>query len=196
MATSFSLLETILYEPEKGFYLVDGHIERLQRSVKQFQEARVGNFQEIPSADAVKCALKQAVENTSGHQRLRLLYDGQQLTVQTADFTPSIHNAHDTPNEAASSDEAFKITLDTVPLQSQTTDLFITCKTTYRDMYNTARERVRAGQDGLFDVVLWNQDGQVTETSIANITLRKHGRWVTPKLASGTSNKHVIIAQV
>jgi para-aminobenzoate synthetase/4-amino-4-deoxychorismate lyase len=34
-------------------------------------------------------------------------------------------------------------------------------------------------------VLLWNTRGELTETTVANIALRRKGRWFTPPLASG-----------
>lgn len=83
----------------------------------------------------------------------------------------------------------------TIALDSQASPVknnpFIENKTTHRDIYNEARARARCGEpDGPFDVVLWNEDGHVTETSIANIAVlikQEDGSnvWRTPGVGSG-----------
>ncbi len=59
------------------------------------------------------------------------------------------------------------------------TNLFLYHKTTNRAVYERAR---RSDCD---DVVLWNPDGEVTETTIANIIVEVEGRRVTPPVACG-----------
>ena len=59
-----------------------------------------------------------------------------------------------------------------------------------RSYYAAAQER------GLFDIVLCNAQGEVTEGSITNIILYKDGRYVTPPVASGllsgTMRRHLM----
>ncbi len=55
-------------------------------------------------------------------------------------------------------------------------------KTTARGMYEVARRAHPAADD----VVLWNEEGFVTETTIANLVVEKRaGQFVTPPLACG-----------
>ncbi|KAG6330863.1 hypothetical protein ID866_8225 [Astraeus odoratus] len=82
-----------------------------------------------------------------------------------------------------------KIHIDTQP----TTDT-VFMKTTNRRPYDNAR--VRAGMPPLGvrrdntsncpdDVILYNIDGAVTETSICNIAFYRGGKWITPPLTVG-----------
>ena len=54
-------------------------------------------------------------------------------------------------------------------------------KTTRRQVYDAAR----AACPGADDVLLWNEQGEVTETTIANVVARLGGRLVTPPLSCG-----------
>jgi para-aminobenzoate synthetase/4-amino-4-deoxychorismate lyase len=54
-------------------------------------------------------------------------------------------------------------------------------KTTRRDVYLTRALRHPEADD----VVLVNQDGELTETTTANLALRIGGRWWTPPTTSG-----------
>jgi para-aminobenzoate synthetase / 4-amino-4-deoxychorismate lyase len=54
-------------------------------------------------------------------------------------------------------------------------------KTTRRDPYRTRALR----HPGADDVVLVNQRGELTETTIANLAVRLDGRWWTPPTPSG-----------
>ena len=54
-------------------------------------------------------------------------------------------------------------------------------KTTRRQVYETAQAACPAG----YDVLLWNERGEATETAIGNLVARLDGRLVTPPLACG-----------
>lgn len=64
--------------------------------------------------------------------------------------------------------------------------LFTSTKTTERTVYNAARERV--GLPPLStdaDVLLYNADEHITETSASNVAFYRSHIWVTPPLSSG-----------
>ncbi|MEE4273567.1 MAG: aminotransferase class IV, partial [Thermoanaerobaculales bacterium] len=54
-------------------------------------------------------------------------------------------------------------------------------KTTNREVY----ERARASRPDCDDVLLWNERGEVTESTIANLVARIDGELVTPPVSSG-----------
>jgi para-aminobenzoate synthetase/4-amino-4-deoxychorismate lyase len=54
-------------------------------------------------------------------------------------------------------------------------------KTTCRAVY----EEARAGRPGVDDVLLWNERGEITESTIANVVVDLDGPRVTPPLTSG-----------
>jgi para-aminobenzoate synthetase/4-amino-4-deoxychorismate lyase len=60
-------------------------------------------------------------------------------------------------------------------------DVFLYHKTTHRAVY----EQARAGRPDCDDVLLWNQRGELTETTTANVVLSLDGRLVTPPVQSG-----------
>jgi para-aminobenzoate synthetase/4-amino-4-deoxychorismate lyase len=60
-------------------------------------------------------------------------------------------------------------------------DPFLRHKTTNRLVYDEARR----GHAEDSEVILVNERGELTETSIANIALRRNGRWVTPNVSCG-----------
>ncbi|KAF8629997.1 hypothetical protein AX15_003168 [Amanita polypyramis BW_CC] len=80
----------------------------------------------------------------------------------------------------------WSVKLDTQPTPSS---IFTATKTTYRKHYDSARSRA-----GLLppqqatapeDVLLYNTDGELTESSISNIAIYRDGKWLTPPLATG-----------
>jgi para-aminobenzoate synthetase/4-amino-4-deoxychorismate lyase len=60
-------------------------------------------------------------------------------------------------------------------------DVFLYHKTTHRAVY----EQARSGRPDCDDVLLWNQRGELTETTTANVVLLLDGRLATPPVASG-----------
>ncbi|PLW07863.1 hypothetical protein PCANC_24568 [Puccinia coronata f. sp. avenae] len=77
-------------------------------------------------------------------------------------------------------------------------DPFLLTKTTHRDHYDQTRERHGAKytpeSGDLFDVLLFNDSNQITETTISNIAMRRrtitntHNPWITPNLNCGLLN--------
>jgi para-aminobenzoate synthetase/4-amino-4-deoxychorismate lyase len=65
------------------------------------------------------------------------------------------------------------------PVQSG--DVFLLNKTTARAVY----EQARAGLPEELDALLFNERGEVTETTIANVAVLRGSRWVTPPVACG-----------
>lgn len=97
-----------------------------------------------------------------------------------------------TINDKEDTTKPLIVALDTQPTDSQSP--YVLNKTTQRDVYNAARDRLNcdfhAGEKGregnTFDVLLFNQNGEITETSIANIAIEKEpGVWITPSIACG-----------
>jgi para-aminobenzoate synthetase/4-amino-4-deoxychorismate lyase len=60
-------------------------------------------------------------------------------------------------------------------------DVFLYHKTTHRAVY----EQARSGRPDCDDVLLWNQRGELTETTTSNVVLSLDGRLATPPVASG-----------
>ena len=78
------------------------------------------------------------------------------------------------------------VRLDTAPTPSVSPQL--QAKTTARGVYAAARARVGAGAAaGVFDVLMHNEAGEVTECSIANVAMRDDARgvWLTPPADCG-----------
>ncbi|KAF9165269.1 hypothetical protein DFQ26_000372 [Actinomortierella ambigua] len=84
------------------------------------------------------------------------------------------------------------IVLDSVPTPRE--NIFLHHKTTQRAVYDEARERAKLPPVGTpsadpstpMDVLLFNEDNEITETTIANIAIEiEEGLWITPPLSSG-----------
>jgi para-aminobenzoate synthetase/4-amino-4-deoxychorismate lyase len=71
-------------------------------------------------------------------------------------------------------------------------DPFLYHKTTHRDIYTGAMQQAGACDD----VLLWNRDGYITETTIANVIRTVGGEDLTPPvhcgLLAGTYRRHLL----
>ena len=72
-----------------------------------------------------------------------------------------------------------RIALARAPVDSS--DPFLSNKTPHRDIYETAR----AACPGFDDVLLFNEQGEVTESTIANVAVEIAGKLCTPPVSCG-----------
>jgi len=158
-APEFRLLETIRWDPEEGFSLLERHLSRLARSAQYF------DFEFQPGL--LEGRLQKASEEWPREvHRVRLLVDSS--------GKPEIEAEPLRPD-----DQVWKLALARHPVDRR--DRFLFHKTTHREVYDS---KITDFPDH-DDVVLWNEEGEITETTIANLVLRVKGELVTPALDSG-----------
>ncbi|QBG47589.1 aminodeoxychorismate synthase component I [Verrucomicrobia bacterium S94] len=152
----FHLLETMLWEPESGIYLLDEHMRRLHESAAYF---------DIPLDLQT---IMRSLENLGCESlRIRLLVsktggsEVQRFPVK------------------ASEKEVWKIAIAEKPVDSD--NVFLYHKTTHRAVY----EEARAAFPEYDEVLLWNERGEVTEGTFTNVVIAKDGRKITPPVACG-----------
>jgi branched-subunit amino acid aminotransferase/4-amino-4-deoxychorismate lyase len=156
MSEPFELLETIKWTPGEGFFLLDRHLRRMDQSAAYFSYR-------CSIADLRAC-LERAVAGSSVAQRVRLLLSGNgDINVECTPLGPGGSPA----------------TLGIAATPIDPRDPFLFHKTTSRQVYVNARI------PGCDDVVLWNPERQVTESTIANIVVEAGGRRVTPPVHCG-----------
>ena len=156
----FQLLETLLWTPEAGVFLLDRHLQRLSESADYFDY-------HVSEPD-IRAALQSwADTRPNGPHRLRLLAtrDGV-ITLQ------------EQPVQAAS-DEPVRIKLAPTPIDPS--NLFLYHKTTFRTIYEQARSACKDCED----VLLWNPGAELTESTIANLVVDLDGELITPPIACG-----------
>lgn len=165
----FSLLETIGLQ-DGQLFLLEEHLDRLSTSATYFS---------IPcDLSACKKALK-AYEHShpQGDWRIRFTLDEDglmQTTIQqntkTADMPQAIFSSQ--------------------PIDKN--NLFHYHKTTNRSIYDSFLKQA----ENYFDVLLWNEDGEITEFTIGNIVIEYNGQLLTPSITSGllagTFRKHLL----
>ncbi|MBV1905843.1 MAG: bifunctional anthranilate synthase component I family protein/class IV aminotransferase [Pseudomonadales bacterium] len=162
-APDFELLETILWTPKDSYYLLNEHLLRLSQSAEYF------SFD--IDLNAIRCALKneesQLAQTSQQPHKVRL------LVTQHGDFSTDFKllNQH-SGNYSAS--------LAKTPVQANT-NWFLYHKTSNRKVY----ENAMAQSTDVDDVILWNEDGYITESCIANIVVEIDEQLVTPPVSSG-----------
>jgi para-aminobenzoate synthetase/4-amino-4-deoxychorismate lyase len=157
-AAEFELLETMGHHPGAGLRNLEGHLGRLVDSAGYFGFA-------LDLAE-VRDRLAEAVPPSAGAVvRLRLARSGA-LTVRASPLP-------------APPGRPVRLALDPEPMDTGQPWPFH--KTSLRAPY-TERAARHPGAD---DVLLCNERGELTESTIANLAVRLEGRWWTPPVSSG-----------
>ena len=157
----FQLLESLLWEPGRGYFLLDPHLKRLAASAEYFGFP----FDRALVQELLRAAV---LEVPAVPHKVRLLLSAQgDLHVEARPLSSS-QNAR-----------PWRVALAPQPVVPDSP--FLYHKTTYRDVYEAAR-KARPRHD---DVLLWNTRGELTESTIANIAVRLGGVWFTPPVSSG-----------
>jgi para-aminobenzoate synthetase / 4-amino-4-deoxychorismate lyase len=159
--SGFELLETLRLE-DGVYWLLDRHLARMASSAAYF------GFDWQPHE--VLAALQAVVTGRArGVYRVRLTCSAAgQPAVQVFDLLPT--------------SEPVLFNLSERPLESSGLEHeFVLHKTTRRQHYDT---RLVAAP-GVFDTLLHNERGELTEFTRGNVALRLGGRWLTPALHCG-----------
>jgi para-aminobenzoate synthetase / 4-amino-4-deoxychorismate lyase len=154
----FALLETMAHIPGAGLRNLDRHLRRLEGSARYF------GFPFDPEQARTELA---AAVSGAGQARVRLLLS-----------RPGALNIELSP-APQSSRRPVTLTADLDPVDSAQRWLYH--KTTHRELYDQRAARHQNSDD----VVLINERGQITETTIANIAVRVNKRWWTPPVDVG-----------
>lgn len=156
---AFRLLETLAWRAGRGFDLLEEHLARLAQTAEVFQY----------SADLceIRNRLDHAPKSLHGDTRVRFLLDRTgRIEVQTFPLDPLVR--------------PWRVAVDSRP--TSTRSLFVAHKTTWRKVYEEALAR----HPGVDDVILWNLEGDLTESTRANLVIEDaQGCRITPPLASG-----------
>jgi len=153
----FSLIETLRWE--SGEYVrLDAHLARLGDSADYFGFA----FDE-PN---IRSAISPSPHPPISPSRVRL----------TIDFEGTLGVTHQ-PMDVTPEAPTFAVAL--TPVDSSNRWLFH--KTTRREVY----DHHKAAHPNVFDVLLWNERGELTEFTRGNVVLELDGRMVTPPRECG-----------
>lgn len=159
---SFDLLETLA--------LADGELRDAPAHLARMAAAAAHFGRPWNHASVASCLDDLKARHSAGTWGVRLLLDAQGM-----------------PRAEAFAMEApparVRLQLATRPFDEAHGE-FTRFKTTRRAHY----EAFAPTQPGVFDTLLWNRDGEITECTRGNIALLLDGRWVTPPLHCGLLN--------
>jgi len=163
---SFDLIETLLWTPEDSYFLRKKHSARMQDSAEYFGYPF--------SSEEFEHHLEQIAEHFNSTQRVRILLDKHgEFKTETKDFQPQ--------------EKIFKVCLAEKPVDSN--DVFLFHKTTRREMYSP----IPAAFD---DVLLYNENNELTEFTIGNLVAEIDGGLFTPPIScgllAGTFRSHLL----
>jgi para-aminobenzoate synthetase/4-amino-4-deoxychorismate lyase len=162
----FDLLETLLWTPDEGFFLREKHLARMADSADYFG---------FPfSAEKFDACLNQLEAGFTSPQRVRILLGRSgQFQSEEKDFQ--------------SQEKDFKVKLAEKTVNSK--DVFLFHKTTRREIYPP----VPAEFD---DLLLWNENDELTEFTIGNLVVELDGNFYTPPIScgllAGTFRSHLL----
>ncbi len=156
---AFELLESVLWQPGKGSYLLHGHLRRMKHSAEYFDFP-------FNRAAAIN-ALRAVGEKCNQPSKLRLLLS------RHGRFSCTAHAL--SPRR----DEPLRLTLATQPIDRQ--QVWFYHKTTVRHIYEQSAGRV----GGFDEIVLYNEQSELTEARTANIVVQLGGRRYTPPVRCG-----------
>ncbi|HET6631042.1 MAG TPA: chorismate-binding protein [Woeseiaceae bacterium] len=156
----FSLLESLLWTRDEGWFLRDEHLRRMEDSAAYFdfpfdRAAAAGDLDRLAGElPARPCKV-----------RMRLGRDGA-VTLSQGPL-PVAPGA------------TLRLALARQPVDAS--DPFLYHKTTERSVF----EQARRGAGDCDDVLLWNREREITESTIANVVVRRRGRLLTPPVDCG-----------
>jgi para-aminobenzoate synthetase/4-amino-4-deoxychorismate lyase len=155
----FELLETMRWAPPEGWFLLDEHLGRLASSAEYFDYPL--------DIEAVRARLDRLAAGFQEQpQRVRLLLDRNGMVRLEA-----------APLGAGPAARTVGLAARSVPAAER----FLYHKTTRREIY----ARARAEAPEYDEVLLWNERGELTEATIANVILEQGGQWYTPPVECG-----------
>lgn len=199
----FSLLETMLWTPEDGFFLREKHIARLLDSSEYFDfpissqlwwsssPARSGaqskGVSRPPlSKEIIQSYLNEISSTFNSSQRVRILLDKNgNLSHEAKPFQRMLQppsSAAGTPSKAN-----MKVCLAKQPIDSS--NIFLFHKTTHREIYesaiHSAGSQTPQEQEMYDDVLLYNERGELTEFTLGNLVVEMDSKLYTPPISCG-----------
>ena len=157
---AFALLETMLWTPEEGFFLREKHLSRMLDSAQYF---------DYPiTRRRLETYLHKIASGFELPQRVRVLLDESGTLSSEA-----------APYHAEMQSTGLSVCLARTPVDSG--DRFLYHKTTHRRVYETAR----ADCPGFADVLLYNEQGELTEFTLGNLVVELEEQRLTPPIRCG-----------
>ncbi len=160
----FEILETILWERGKGFFLLPEHLERARNSQEYF-------CRKWDEAETERVFSEFAPLENTAFLRVRMLVGPKgKIKLESCRL-----------GQTGWGKEILKVRISEQATDPR--DPFLYHKTTNRASYN--REFKQALAEGFDEVIFLNNRGEVTEGAISNIFVKLNGEWVTPLVSCG-----------
>jgi para-aminobenzoate synthetase / 4-amino-4-deoxychorismate lyase len=154
----FSLFETLLWTREEGYFLLARHIARILDSAGYF------GFATNSAEKRIRELLSELTTDVDSPKRVKLLMNSKgEFSGEIKDFQPS--------------DKILRVRLAENPVNSN--DQFLFHKTTNRAVYEQAIIQ------GFDDVLLFNENDELTEFTIGNLIVKLNGELFTPPVECG-----------
>jgi len=163
--TSFKLIETMLWDPARGYALMKLHMQRLLESADYF------NYRYDQDKIIKKLNNESKAFDINQKYRVRLLLN-RNGNVETS---YSILDTKNTPKIIAISSKP-----------TESSEKWLYHKTTNRGLYDSEYSRYQ--KLGFFDVIFKNEKSQITEGAISNIFIKKNRIYYTPPIKCGVLN--------
>ena len=158
----FSLLESILWMPEQGYFLLDYHLKRLLNSAEYFDY-------DVDIKQVELCLTEKVNDFPNRPQKIRLLISQKgEITCQFDNIIGSLKK-----------DSVVRVILADKPINISSP--FLYHKTTNRKVYNSFKEKFLDYDN----VLLWNDKKEITELCTANVVIKIDGELYTPPVESG-----------
>ncbi len=160
-STLFQILETMLWEPEKGYFILPYHIRRMKQTAMYFDysldETRLKKMLHSfkPQNPELPCKIRILLSKTG------------QITFESY------------PILQANALERNQAVLAKTPVSQD--NVFLYHKTTAREVY-TSHLNENPDAD---DVLLWNERNELTESCSSNIVVERNDRKFTPPVQCG-----------
>lgn len=160
----FSLFETMLWTPKEGFFLLEKHIERLLESADYFDFSNSSNLSKM----SLETYLKDISSHFKSPQRVRLILEKNgKLSTKSEPYQIL--------------DDYPKIAVCLAKKPVNTENVFLFHKTSRRSVYDLARKDFPEYDD----VLLYNEQDELTEFTIGNIVVEMDGKYLTPPVSCG-----------
>jgi len=158
---SFSLLETMRWTQENGIHLLKRHLKRLRESADYFDFV----LNEVQLCQQLE-VFTDTLSPDAHRIRLLLAEDGE-TTLQA------------TPLPSPAPKPPWRVALARHPVDNK--NPFLYHKTTNRLLY----EKAKTDAPGFDDIILFNEQNEATETTIANLAVEMDGHLCTPPVECG-----------
>ena len=171
---AFQLIETFLWEPGTGYWLLADHLERLHSSAEYFLFCC-----DLSSLEQGLIKESRLFAGDPMRVRLTLAKDGTVTISSQPCSLPVARRLPHRPDLRRTDLPQIEIS----PLRTDSSVPWYFHKSTRRELYDSELQRARA--KGLYDCCFLNERAELTEGCVSNIILYRKGVYVTPSLQCG-----------